>query len=89
MARAYIEQIDSNSATSIQATAEAYYELGVLYASGRQGAPNLIEAHKWFNIAVARGYGDAVIRRAELAAEMTRDEIASAQRAARDWLTRH
>jgi hypothetical protein len=49
----------------------------------------LVAAHKWFNIAVARGHRPAVERRAELAQEMSTTEIAAAQREARLWLTRH
>jgi hypothetical protein len=36
-----------------------------------------------------RGNREAVRLRREIAAEMSEGEIASAQRAARDWLTRH
>ncbi len=36
-----------------------------------------------------RGNGEAIRRRREIAAEMSQPEIAAAQRAARDWLTKH
>lgn len=68
---------------------EAYFELGCMYAAGRSVAPDLIVAHKWFNVAAANGYAPAASRRAELAAEMSAAEIAAAQREARLWLTRH
>jgi uncharacterized protein len=68
---------------------EALFELGLACATGRFGSPDLVAAHKWFNIAAFRGVAAAKIRREEISAEMTRDEIAAAQRAARDWLTRH
>ena len=48
-----------------------------------------VAAHKWFNIAAMRGNADAVRLRQEIAAEMSAAEIALAQRAARDWITRH
>jgi TPR repeat protein len=51
--------------------------------------PDLITAHKWFNLAAMRGNSDAVRLRREIAEEMSASEIASAQRAARDWLTTH
>lgn len=89
MARLTSDMQDAVAIASIEATAEAFYELGILCASGREGAPDLVAAHKWFNIAIARGCSDAVARRAELSAEMSRDEIWEAQRAARDFLTRH
>lgn len=71
------------------ASAEAIFELGLYYATGRGGEIDNISAHKWFNIAAYRGSADAKARREEIAAEMSRDEIANAQRAARAWLTRH
>jgi hypothetical protein len=36
-----------------------------------------------------RGNKDAIRLRREVATEMSESEIAAAQRAARDWLTRH
>lgn len=68
---------------------EAYLALGMASISGRDGAPDRIEAHKWFNIAAVRGCREAIARRGEVAAEMTAEEIAEAQRAARQWLTLH
>ena len=50
---------------------------------------DLVSAHKWFNLAAMRGNKDAIRLRREIAAEMTTAEITMAQRAARDWITRH
>ena len=71
------------------ATPELLYELGLMYAAGRDGEEDLITAHKWFNIAAFRGFATAKARREEVAAEMTKNQIAKAQRAAREWLTQH
>ena len=68
------------------ASCETFYELGLMHASGRSGAADLVAAHKWFNIAAMRGHADAARMRREIAAEMTDAEIGQAQRAARDWL---
>lgn len=68
---------------------DAFYELGLMYCSGRTGSVNLVEAHKWFNLAAMRGNGDARRLRVELSAEMSRGEIARAQRLAREWLSAH
>lgn len=70
-------------------SAEALFELGLMYATGRNGEPDVVTAHKWFNIAAFRGCEAAKARREELAVEMSRDQIAAAQRAAREWLTTH
>lgn len=64
-------------------------ERGIEASVGRHGAPDRIEAHKWFNIAALTGAGEAIRLRRELAQEMTANEIATAQRLAREWLKDH
>ena len=66
---------------------DALFALGVAFSTGSRGcAPDLVEAHKWFNIAAARGHDEAAHCRADVADEMTAREIAEAQRRARQWL---
>jgi TPR repeat protein len=66
------------------------FELGIICASGQgEHAVDMIEAHKWFNIAAARGCSGAVQMRREVAEQMSDSEIGLAQRAARDWLRTH
>ena len=65
------------------------FQRGIFLSSGRSGQVDLIEAHKWFNIAAAGGDRAAAQHRDELAREMTREEVAAALRAARDWVTHH
>jgi hypothetical protein len=69
--------------------ADTMFELGMMYASGREVPVDLITAHKWFNIAAMKGHGEAAQLRREVAAEMKDAEIGQAQRAARDWLKTH
>lgn len=65
----------------------ALFELGCAYSTGSHGvACDLIEAHKWFNLAAAKGHEDAPHCRCEIADEMTPREIAEAQKRARAWL---
>ncbi|WP_407919331.1 SEL1-like repeat protein [Croceicoccus estronivorus] len=65
----------------------AYFDLGVAFSTGSHGAAvDLIEAHKWFNLAAAKGHEEASWVRADLADEMTAREVAEAQRRAREWL---
>ena len=66
-----------------------FFELGMMHASGRSGAADLVAAHKWFNLAAMQGHVEAARMRLEIAAEMSGAEIAAAQRAAREWLRRH
>src|SRR6476620_12424225 len=74
---------------SANASCETFYELGLMHASGREGAADLVSAHQWFNIAAMKGHAEAARMRREIAAEMTDAEIGQAQRAARDWLKAH
>ncbi|MFI5014372.1 MAG: SEL1-like repeat protein [Hyphomicrobiales bacterium] len=68
---------------------DALLSLGLMYSTGRSVEPDLVEAHKWFNIAALRGSVEAAELRAEIAREMSRADIADAQRKARDWLSAH
>jgi TPR repeat protein len=68
---------------------DALFELGMLYATGRDIDADLVSAHKWFNLAAARGNASALRHRVELAREMTADQVAEAQRLAREWLQTH
>jgi TPR repeat protein len=71
------------------AAPDALFELGMLYATGRDVEADLVVAHKWFNLAAARGNQSALVRRTELAREMSADQIAEAQKLAREWLQTH
>src|SRR5258708_29614911 len=73
----------------VPVTADTMFELGMMYASGREVPVDLVTAHKWFNIAAMKGHHEAAQLRREIAAEMKDDEIGQAQRAARDWLKTH
>jgi TPR repeat protein len=74
-------------AAAAQGDTSALYDLGVAYSTGGHGVgPDLIEAHKWFNLAAARGHEEAAWCRADISDEMTAREIAEAQRRAREWL---
>ncbi|MEA3017479.1 MAG: uncharacterized protein QOI38_2201 [Sphingomonadales bacterium] len=68
--------------------ADALYRLGVAYSTGTCGTEiDLIEAHKWFNLAALNGSDLGQQCRADIAEEMTAREIAEAQRQARAWLS--
>ncbi len=69
--------------------AEDFFALGMNYSSGAGVPVDLIEAHKWFNIAAMRGHREAAQLRREVAEQMADNEIGPAQRAARDWLKKH
>ena len=74
-------------AAAAQGDLSAYFDLGVAFSTGSHGAIcDLVEAHKWFNLAAVNGHEEAQVCRAEIADEMTAREIAEAQRRAREWL---
>jgi uncharacterized protein len=60
-----------------------------MYCAGRDVDLDLVSAHKWFNLAAMRGNEDAKRYRMEIAGELSKAEIAEAQRQAREWLARH
>ena len=79
--------IRSRLADAERGDVDALYELGVTYSTGQSGVPvDLVEAHKWFNLAALSGCTRGQQCRAEIAMEMTAREIAEAQRQARSWL---
>ena len=66
----------------------AYFDLAVAFSTGSHGVEyDLIEAHKWFNLAAVAGHDDAQVCRADISEEMTAREIAEAQRRAREWIS--
>jgi TPR repeat protein len=68
----------------------SYFDLGVVFSTGGHGiACDLIEAHKWFNLAAVAGHEAAKHCRADISEEMTAREIAEAQRRAREWIAAH
>ncbi|MVA99921.1 sel1 repeat family protein [Nitratireductor sp. CAU 1489] len=71
------------------AQADILFELGMMYATGRDCDVDMVAAHKWFNIAAIKGSERAVALRGEIAASMSKMEIARALREAREWMTMH
>lgn len=71
------------------AQAEILFELGLMYATGRDCETDLVAAHKWLNIAAIKGSERAAAMRAELSAAMSKQDIARALREAREWMTVH
>lgn len=82
------EVIDSDNATLGEANAsgDVLFQLGMMYSTGSSVPADYVTAHKWFNLAAMRGNKDAIRLRREIAEQMSEGEIATAQRAARDWL---
>lgn len=74
-------------AAAAQGDINAFYDLGVAYSTGSHGVDcDLVEAHKWFNLAAVSGHCEAQMCRADISDEMSAREIAEAQRRAREWI---
>ena len=86
MARMDLSSRESIEIAAQCGAADAFLELGLVYSVGRDVEPDLVEAHKWFNLAALRGNDAAKRYRQEISSEMSRAEVARAQRAAREWL---
>ncbi|HEV2562826.1 MAG TPA: hypothetical protein VGT78_11870 [Rhizomicrobium sp.] len=70
-----------------QGRAEALYNLGLAYSTGQGVNVDFVAAHKWFNLAAVKGSDIAKAWRAQISREMNSNQIAEAQRLAREWLS--
>jgi hypothetical protein len=75
-----------------QGYAQAQYNLGLWYATGAAGETDNVSAHMWFNLSAAsfpstdaRNRNLAVRNRDVVAGRMTPEQLAEAQRLAREW----
>jgi hypothetical protein len=68
-----------------QGLANAQLSLGAMYAFGQGVSQDYVHAHMWFSLAAAQGVSDAINHRDIVAAKMTPDQIAEAQKLAREW----
>ena len=72
-----------------QSSAGAQYNLGLMYGK-EEGIPqDCVSAHMWFTLAAAQGQENALKGKDFAARLMTPDQIAEAQRMAREWLAKH
>jgi TPR repeat protein len=86
MARFDIASIEAAGLGEAPVASDIFFDLGMRYSIGNTVPADFVSAHKWFNLAAMRGNRDAIRLRREVAEQMTDNEIAAAQRAARDWL---
>lgn len=79
--------MESRYSDAAKGDAQACYDLGIAHSCGTGGVSvDLIEAHKWFNLAALAGSEEGQILRAEMADDMTAREVIEAQKRARAWL---
>ncbi|ASY55740.1 sel1 repeat family protein [Sinorhizobium sp. CCBAU 05631] len=82
-------EITSDAAMGGENRTDILCEMGLAYATGRGRPVDLVAAHKWLNIAAIKGSDRAADLRADLAATMSKTDLAAALRAAREWMTVH
>jgi TPR repeat protein len=86
-----VEQNDSEAVRWFQRAAEqgdavAQYMLGIAHADGAEGVPrDYVLAFMWFTLAAAQGHPEARDAVDQLASHMTPEQLAKAQRLAREW----
>src|SRR5438876_687477 len=73
-----------------QGFSDAQMELGELHAIGKGVPQDFVQAHLWFNLAGTKESYEVARKRANeacdrIAQSMTADQIATAQRLAREW----
>jgi TPR repeat protein len=72
---------------NLDSSGDELFRLGLLYSTGQGGAPlDYVSAHMLFNLAAMRGSIEAKVYRKELSGEMASEDVAEAQRQAREWL---
>jgi len=72
-----------------QGKASAQNNLGVSYAKGQGVLQDYVQAHMWYNLAAAQNQESDATLRDGLADDMTPEQIAEAQRLAREWMAQH
>ena len=68
-----------------QGDASAQNNLGAQYAEGNGVVQDYVQAHKWLNLAASQGVDLAKNNRVKIEKRMTAQQIAEAQRLAREW----
>ena len=84
-ARDYVEAVKWFRKAADQGHAWAQYRLGAMYDFGRGVAEDDVMAYMWWNLAAAQGNDHSKRAKGMLSEEMTREQIAEAQKLSREW----
>jgi len=85
----YVEAARLYKLAAAQGHIGAQLNLGFMYEVGEGVAQNFIQAHAWYNLAAAQGLDLAFKLRNDIAKKMTPQQIAEAQKLARECLARN
>ncbi len=72
-----------------QGDAHAQSILGFMYSEGQGVSQDYVRAYMWLSLAAKRDHEDAKYDRAVVGGKLTKDQIAEAERLAREWLEEH
>ena len=72
-----------------QGYANAQFNLGLMYLNGEGVPEDNVFAYMWFNLAAAQGDEDAKKGKGMISENMTKEQIAEAQKLSREWLAKH
>ena len=86
-AERFTEAVKEWQAAAAAGNDRAMLALGRAFVTGLGVPQDYVEAHKWLNLAAARGDAQAAAERDALAQKMTVEEQAEARRQARAWRT--
>lgn len=64
---------------------QAQYQLGLIYRVGHGVQTDQAQAYKWLNLAAAAGVNQAVLVRNEVMRQLSAEQLATAQKASREW----
>ena len=81
----YAEAVKWLRLAADQGNSAGQWFLGTMYIEGYGVPQNYAIAHMWLNLGAAGGNKEAAKQRDALTAEMTSEQIAEAQRLAREW----
>jgi TPR repeat protein len=83
-------EFDKTLKAAEQGFAEAQFNLGLIYYTGKGVPKDDIQAHMWLNLSTATGGGiGAKEAREAVAAQMKADQIVEVQKLAREWFEAH
>jgi uncharacterized protein len=84
----YLEALRWCGLAADQGHGRAMFMLGRLYHMAHGVPQDFVRAHMWYNLATAHGYGEAKKWRDRIADDMNPNQIAEAQKLAREWNVR-
>jgi len=84
----YVQAVYWYAKAAAQGYAYAQSNLGVMYETGQGVVQDYVQAHTWYNLAASQGLDIARKNRDIIEQRMTPQQIAEAQRLAREWKPR-